>query len=91
MHSTDTLDDALDARALIRRLKQELRDCRERLAAARERMEKSLDELEQRQGRLPFGDDAEAEAAAPSPPARAAVNGRPRKRAAARVGWSETR
>jgi hypothetical protein len=95
------IDDVLDARAAVRQLRlevtkrrQALAEVRDKLATASGRLEDLLTELEQKQGRLPFGDDAQAQDDAPSPAARPS-NGRGRKRAAvAHAGqssWKETR
>jgi DNA repair exonuclease SbcCD ATPase subunit len=64
------LDDMLDARREIRRLKKEVaakraefNEARSQLAAANDRLEKVLVEIEQKQGVMDFGeDDAEASA-----------------------------
>jgi hypothetical protein len=94
------IDDLLDARATVRQLEKELlrrrlavREIKEKLAAAIDRLEDTFVELEQKQGRLPFGDDT-AEAGAPPPAAARPASGRPgkgRKPIAAKIGWSETR
>jgi hypothetical protein len=96
------IDDLLDARADVRALRKaltakriELADIRARLTTASDRLENLLTELEQQQGRLPFGADepAEAPAKAPAkaPPPRS--NGRKHRQpaAAGQSDWREGR
>jgi hypothetical protein len=111
--SADAVDDLLDARSEVRRLRKlvlqqriALKQAKESLAGALERVETCFDELEQRQGRLPFGDDAgsapltagQADAARPSNgSAKLTVGKGAPKHAAAAAGragqssWKETR
>jgi septal ring factor EnvC (AmiA/AmiB activator) len=86
------IDDLLDARAEVRRLRKQVTDQRlalraskDKLTAALDRLEDNLTQLEQQQGRLPFGDDA-----AEPKPAPAARNGRRHHQpaAAAQAGQS---
>lgn len=69
----EQLDDLLDARAEIRRLRQDvlkkrlaLREAKAKLSTATDKIEDTLTEIEQRQGRLPFD---EAEHVEVTPPA----------------------
>jgi chromosome segregation ATPase len=97
------IDDLLDARASVRQLRRELanrrlalREVKEKLATATDRLEDLLTELEQRQGRLPFADDAQAEAPS-NGSAKLTMGKGARKHAAAAAGragqssWKETR
>jgi hypothetical protein len=96
------IDDLLDARAELRRLRKQVAACRlalraskEQLATATDRLEDILTELEQRQGRLPFGDDAQADGP-PQADTYTSTSGRTVKRraVAGRAGqssWKETR
>jgi hypothetical protein len=97
-HSADAVDDLLDARSEVRRLRKlvlqqriALKQAKESLAGALERVETCFDELEQRQGRLPFP-EADDQAEAPAPAERPS-NGRKAKRAAmaGTSSWKETR
>jgi hypothetical protein len=95
------IDDLLDARATIRQLRLELAkrrlaylECKERLATASERLEDVLTEFEQKQGRLPFGDDAaEAGPAEGANTYTGKASGRKVKRRAVsgESNWSDTR
>lgn len=82
----DQLDELLDKRAEIRRLRQEvlkrrlaLRETKAKLEAMTDGLEDVLTEIEQRQGRLPFD---EAEATEVSPPANGSMGERVRGRRA---------
>jgi hypothetical protein len=99
-HSADAVDDLLDARSEVRRLRKlvlqqriALKQAKESLAGALERVETCFDELEQRQGRLPFLDADEAAAGS----AKLTVGKGAPKHAAAAAGragqssWKETR
>jgi hypothetical protein len=102
MRNEWSVEDLLNARAEVRRLRKlmidrraQLRQTKLDLAAATDRLEDHLTELEQHQGRLPF---AEVDAEAPAPAPRAHANGR-RQRApdlgpapkAPQSNWQETR
>ena len=80
----DQLEELLDKRAEIRRLRQDvlkkrvaLRESKTRLAALVDGLEDVLTEIEQRQGRLPFD---EAEATEVTPPANGSMGERVRGR-----------
>jgi predicted nucleic acid-binding Zn-ribbon protein len=78
----DQLEELLDSRANIRALEKELlkrrlalRETKTKLSAARDKIEDTLTEIEQRQGRLPFD---EAEATEVVPPANGDMGDRRR-------------
>jgi hypothetical protein len=95
------IDDLLDARAAIRQLRHELtnrrlalREVKDKLATATGRLEDVLTELEQRQGRLPFPDDAgSAPLTAGQADTYTSKSGRTVKRraVAGQSSWKETR